>query len=130
MGLIALSFALYLFLAIATRGAGLRLYAVSSTLAIGIFPIVLRTLYLRLAGQWHFPWALGIALVVGQLSVGLHYLPLSPIFFGMLMLTVSFTLVNLAQNVIQEQPLRAVWFESAAMGLILVLIAVAVNRLR
>ncbi|NSW52837.1 MAG: hypothetical protein HPY85_10055 [Anaerolineae bacterium] len=130
MGLTALSFALYLFLAIATRGAGLRLYAVSSTLAIAIFPISLRTLYLRLAGEWHVAWALGIALVVGQLAAGLHYFPLSPILFGMLMLTFSFTLVNLAQAVIRRQPLKGVWIESAAVAVILLAAGISLNLLR
>lgn len=130
MGLTALSFALYLFLAIAARGAGLRLYSVSSMLALAIFPITLRTLYLRLNGEWHLAWAVGISLVVAQLSAGLHYFPFSPILFGMVMLTISFTLVNLAEALIARHPLRSVWIESAVIAFILLITGILLNVLR
>lgn len=130
MGLTALSFALYLFLAIATCGAGLRLYIVTSTLGIAIFPIALRTLNLRLNGQWHFAWALGITLVVAQLAFALHYLPLSPILFGMIMLTFSFTMVNLAEAFIQGTHLRNVWIESGVIAIILILLGIGLSLIQ
>lgn len=130
MSLTALSFALYLFLAIAMRGAGLRLYAVSSTLAIAIFPISLRTLYLRMNEEWHVPWALGISLVVGQMAAGLHYFALSPILFGMVMLILSLTLVNLAQAVIRKQSMTGVWIESGVVAVILLMVGFSLNLLR
>ena len=130
MGLTALSFALYLFLAISISGAGLRLYAVISTLGIAIFPIALRTLNLRLNGQWHFEWALGITLVVAQFAFALHYLPLSPILFGMIMLTFSFTLVNLAEAFIQGTPLKNIWIESGTIAILLILLGVGLNLIQ
>ena len=127
MGLTALSFALYLFLAIATNGAGLRLSAVATTLSIAIFPITLRTLYFRLNGQWHLEWAIGITVVIAQLAVSLHYLPLSPVLFGIFMLTAAFTLVNLAEAFILGNPLKNVWIETAVIALLLLILGIGLN---
>jgi len=95
-GLTALSFALYLILAIAVHSAGWRLYLALPALVAAAGLVSLRTLYLRLGGRWAFAWAVGIALVVGQVAIGLHYLPLSPIRYGLLLLGPLYSLTSLA----------------------------------
>ena len=128
MGLTALSFGLYLFLAISMRGGEYRLLVSSTSLAVVSFPITLRTLYLRLNGERHFDWAIGISLVIGQVAVGLHYLPISPILFSVIMVALAYALVDAAEAVIQERPLRRVWIETGVIILIMFLIGVVFNR--
>lgn len=128
MGLTALSFGLYLFLAISMRGGAVRLIVSSSTLALVSFPITLRTLYLRTEGEWHWGWAAGISLVIAQVAVGLHYLPLSPILFAILMVALAYALTDAAEAILQGRSLRRVWIETGVIVLIMVVIGVLLGR--
>jgi hypothetical protein len=128
MGLTALSFGLYLFLAISMRGGAYRLIVSSSTLALVSFPITLRTLYLRTEGHWHFTWSIGISLVIAQIAVGMHYLPLSPILFAIIMVALAYALTDAAEVIIRGQSLRRVWIETGVIVLIMVVIGVLLGR--
>ena len=127
-GLTAVSFGLYLFLAISMRGGAVRLIVSSSTLALVSFPITLRTLYLRTEGEWHWGWAAGISLVIAQVAVGLHYLPLSPILFAILMVALAYALTDAAEAILQGRSLRRVWIETGVIVLIMVVIGVLLGR--
>ena len=48
----------------------------------------------------------------------------------MIMLTVSFTLVNLAEAFIQEKPLKNVWIESGVIAVLLILLGVGLNLIQ
>ena len=72
--LIALSFALFLILVIALRAASLRLYLMVPAVVFTSGLVSLHALYLRLEGRWMVSWAIGIALMVGQIAVGLALL--------------------------------------------------------
>ncbi len=115
VGLTALSFALYLILAIAVRSANLRLYLMLPALITAIALVSLRTLYLRLGGRWTYTWALGIAMLVGQFATGLHYWPLSPIRFGLLLLGPAYALTSLAGSLEEGRSLAGAAGEPAAM---------------
>ncbi len=115
VGLTAVSFALYLILTIAARGAELRLYQLLPLVALPMFLVALRSLYLRLSGRWCFAWSLAIALVVTQIAVGLHYWPLPPLSFGLVMLGPAYALTNLAGSVEEGRPLRSIWVEPVIM---------------
>lgn len=128
MGLTALSFGLYLFLAISMRGGAVRLIVSSATLAVVSFPITLRTLYLRTEGKWHWGWAVGITLVIAQAAIGLHYLPLSPILFAILMVALAYALTDAAEALIQGRSLRRVWIETGVIVAIMVVIGVLLGR--
>jgi hypothetical protein len=39
-----------------------------------------------------FAWSVGIALVIGQVAAALHYWPLSPLRFGLLILGLAYAL--------------------------------------
>ncbi|MBN2048564.1 MAG: hypothetical protein JW750_12035 [Anaerolineaceae bacterium] len=127
IGLTAISFALYLFLAISMRGAGLRLYLILPGLGLAIFPIIMRTLYLRLNETWSIPWALSISLVIMQIVLALHYLPLSPVLFGVIILAAAFLLENLAEAALRNQPLRAIWIEPTITALMMIILAIFLN---
>jgi hypothetical protein len=113
--LVAVSFAVFLFLSITMRASGLRLYIILPALAFSITLVSLRTLYLRLGGQWRFPWALLIGLVVGQFAVGFHYLPLNPLSFGLLLLGPAYALISLATQILEKQQLTWAWIEPVIM---------------
>jgi hypothetical protein len=94
-GLVALSFSLFLILAIAVRAAGLRLYLVLPALAPAVGLVSVRTLYLR-CGRWMYAWGAGIAVLVGNLAAGLHYWRIAPIPFGLMLLAPAYALTMLA----------------------------------
>ena len=96
VGLTALSFSLYLILAIAVRAAGLRLYLLLPILVIPLTLICWRTLILRLGGQWSVSWILGIVIVTGQVMVGLQYWPVSPLAYGLILTGLAYGLTNIA----------------------------------
>jgi hypothetical protein len=94
-GLVALSFSLFLILAIAIRASGLRLYLVLPALVPAAALVSARTLYLR-CGRWMYAWAAGIAILIGNLAAGLHYWRISPIPFGLALLAPAYALTMLA----------------------------------
>jgi hypothetical protein len=119
VGLSALSFALYLMLAIAVRSADLRLYLLLPALIPAAGLVALRTLYLRLGGKWAFAWSLGIAAIIGQLTIGLHYLPLSPIRFGLILLGPLYALTSLAGSLEEGKSMPGLLVEPVLMVAVL-----------
>ena len=117
--LTALSFSLYLILAIAMRSAGFRLYLILPALVVAIWLVSLRTLYLRLGGRWLFAWASVIALVVGQLAMAMHYWSISPTRFGLILLGPSYALTSLAGSLEEKQPIQR-WFAEPVIMLIII----------
>lgn len=115
VGLTAISFALYLTLAIALRAAGLRLFQVIPALVPTIGFVALRTLYLRLGGRWSWSWAGAIALVVGQIVLSLHYWPITPLSFGLAVVGPAYSLTSLAGAIQEGRPWRTLWVEPALM---------------
>lgn len=113
--LIAVSFALYLVLAISVRAAAMRLYAILFALAVTTFLISIRALNLRSSGKWFVNWALGITLVVGQVAVGLYYLPISPLRFGLILLGLTYGLTSLASGIEDRRSLKVLWIEPVVM---------------
>jgi len=119
IGLTAVSFALYLVLIISLRAAGMRLYMVVLAIAPAVFLVCLRTLFLRSGGRWFLGWSFGIALVIGQTSAGLHYWPLTPLQYGLVILGLAYGLTSLASALEEGRSWRTVWIEPAVMVTIL-----------
>lgn len=114
VALTAVSYALTLVLTIAMVAAGSRLYILLPALGTAIFLVTLRSLYLRL-GRWRYGWAIGITLVVGQVAAALHYLPLSPLRFGLFILGLAYALASLAGSIEEDRPARSLWVEPVIM---------------
>lgn len=125
--LTVLSFALYLILALALRYADARLFLIAPSLFIATFLVSLRTLHLRLGGRWEIAWAIGIALVGVQLAAGLHYLPISPIYFGVILLGVLYGLTSLVASLLEGMPLRTAATEPAIMLVLLLVLGVLLS---
>jgi hypothetical protein len=124
-GLNALSFALFLILTISIRTAGLRLYLALPAVALPIFLISLRTLYLRSNGQWRLVWAAGITLVVVQIAIGLQYLPVSPLGYGLYLVGPGYAITNAAVSLEEGRTLRSFWLEPVVIVVLLMLLAFA-----
>lgn len=112
-GLIALSYALFLLLMIALRLGGARLFLVLPAVFLAAGLVSLRTLHLRLAAQLEYPWAIGIGLICTQLAAGLHYWPLTPVQFGLLLLSPLYALTALAVRLGEDVPVRSALAEPA-----------------
>ena len=122
-GLIALSFVLYLMLAIAMRYAGFRLILILPALTIAAWLVSLRTLNLRLRGRWALVQAGLIAFMCAQITAAMHYMPLSPVSFGLILLAPTYALTSLVANLAEEEPIRQAIIEPISVFLILLVIA-------
>jgi hypothetical protein len=114
-GLTAISYTLFFILSVALRSSGARLYLLVPALFIASSLASLRILHLRLSG-WEYAWAIGIGLVCIQLAAGLHYWPLSPIQFGLMLVGPVYALVNLAVNLGENIPPRRAVLEPAIVS--------------
>ncbi len=119
LGLTAVSFALFLVISIAVRAADWRVYLLAPVLSIPAFLVSLRSLYLRLEGHWCVAWSAGIALFIGQLGIALHYWPIMPLTFGLLILGPAYALTNLAAAIEEERPWHTLWIEPTVMLLLI-----------
>src|SRR6266498_899639 len=105
-GLTAISYTLFFILAVALRYSAARLYILVPGLFLAAALASLRILHLRLSGRWEYAWSIGIAFVCIQLASGLHYWPLSPIQFGLMLIGSLYGLTELAINLGEDQPVR------------------------
>lgn len=96
-----LSYAGFLILAISLRSTKPRLVMLLPAAGIAAALVAIRTSHLRLRGQWMIPQAAAVSLVILQLTAGLHYLPISPIGFGIILLAPLYSITNLTINLVQ-----------------------------
>jgi hypothetical protein len=127
IALTAVSWALFLIVAISVRAAGMRFYLILLILFPTVFLVSLRSLYLRLGGVWSYPWALSIAVIISQVALGLHYLPLSPLSYGLILLGAAYALTSIAGSVIEHRPWKLLWVEPAVITGLMFLLAFLVR---
>ena len=125
--LTAVSFALFLILIIALAAAGSRLYVLFPAVFLAIFLVVIRSLYLRLNGRWCVAWAIGISLLVGQFTASLHYWPVSPLPFGLVVLGLAYALTSVAGSLEEGRPWRNLWVEPVFMLVVLWGLAIGIR---
>lgn len=114
-GLTAISYTLFFILAVALRYSDARLFLIVPGLFIAAAFASLRIMHLRLSGRWEFAWALGIAFVCVQIASGLHYWPISPIQFGLMLVGPLYALTSLAINLSEDIPARRAALEPAVI---------------
>jgi hypothetical protein len=100
-GLTALSFALFLILAIFLRASDTRLFLILPAIILTQGTIVMRTIYLKLKREQIFSAgnaataglaSLATAIMIGQFSSVLHYIPTSSISYGLWLLGPAYAL--------------------------------------
>jgi hypothetical protein len=117
-GLTAISYILFFILAVALRYSEARLYILLPALFFAASLASLRTLHLRFSGRWEYAWSVGIGFVCVQIAAGLHYWPLSPIQFGLMLVGPLYGLTNLAVNLGEDQPARRAAIEPAVAAML------------
>lgn len=115
--LIAVSYALFLILMIALQSAGLRLFLILPALLLAATLVSLRTLHLRVTEYWLFMPTLVIIVILAGLISALHYWPLSPITYGLLVLGPAYSLASLIAALAEGRSLKKALFEP---GLVLI----------
>ncbi len=104
--LTAVSYALFLILAIVLQSAGFRLFLILPALLLAAGLVSLRTLHLRLNGRWLYLPTLAIVVIMAGIISAFHYWPLSPITYGLLILGPAYSLTSLIGALSEGQPLR------------------------
>ena len=123
LGLTAISFALFLVLAIALKASGMRLFLLLPAISVTLFFLVSRSLYLRTSGDWNWFWSIGIAFFVGQIALGLHYLPIQPLSFGLVLVGIAYPLTLLISAFMERKKGINLFLEPVALFLFLFLLA-------
>jgi len=123
VGLTGLSFALYLLLAVAVFASDLRLYVRLPLIALSGMMVVLRSLYLRV-GVWHYDWALVVAVMIAELAVGLNYLPISPVQYGLILVGFAYALTSLVSGIKEARQGWSLWLEPVLMLFVLLVISI------
>ena len=113
--LTVLAFVIFLILATAIKATNARLIMVVPALFLTGGLAALRTLHLRLNERWELAWAGGIGLVAAQLGAAMHYLPLSPVRFGLALLAPVYALTVMGVNLLEGAPFQRAWVEPAVM---------------
>lgn len=114
IGLTGLSFVLFFLLTIAAFSGNLRLYIRLPLLFLGAMMTISRSLHLR-TGHWYPVWAVVNSLVVSEIVVGFHYLPLSPLQFGLMLVGVSYALTSIVSGIKESREQWALWGEPLVM---------------
>ena len=113
--LTVLAFVIFLILAVALKAASARLVMLVPALFLAGGLSALRTLHLRLNKRWEVAWALGIGLIAAQLGAALHYLPLTPVRFGLALLAPVYALTVLAVSLAEGNLFRRAFLEPVVM---------------
>ena len=113
--LTVLAFVIFLILAVALKAANVRLIMLVPPLFLAGGLTALRSLHLRLNERWEYAWAAGIALITVQMGAALHYLPLSPVRFGLALLAPLYALTLLAVSLAKGNPFRRAFLEPTVM---------------
>jgi len=113
--LTVIAFIIFLILAVALKTVNARLIWLVPALFLGGGLAALRTLHLRLNERWEYAWAAGIGLVAAQMGSALHYLPLTPVRYGLALLAPLYALTVLAVSLAQGTPFRRAFLEPTFM---------------
>ncbi len=104
--LTAVSYALFLILIISLQSAGFRLFLILPALLLAAGLVSLRTLHLRLNGRWLYLPTFAIVVILAGIISALHYWPLSPITYGLLILGPAYSLTSLIGGLFEGQPIK------------------------
>ena len=113
--LTAVAYALFLILAISLQSAGLRLFLILPALLLASGLVSLRTLHQRVVDRWLILPTLVIVLILAGIISALHYWPISPITFGLLVLGPAYSLTSFIGGLSENQPLRKAIIEPGLM---------------
>ena len=117
-GLTAFSYTLFFVLSITLRSSEVRLFILIPSLFLASALTSLRILHLWMSSKWEFAWSIGIGFVCVQLTAGLHYWPLTPIQFGLMLIGPLYALVNFAINLGENISARRATLEPSIVAVL------------
>jgi hypothetical protein len=126
VGLMSLSYLLYLILLVAISFSDQRLFTNILIVLPISFLLALRTIQLR-SGKWETAWAVGVGFITTQFSVVFHYWPLTPIQYGLFIAGILFSLVEFSLNILDDNPLKRAVVEPIIGLLIFFLIGITIG---
>lgn len=122
--LTAISYALFLALAVSIKNSGFRLFVTLPIITVAVWLISLRTMNLRLLGKWALVQAGIVALLTAQLAAAFHYWMISPVVYGLLLLAPSYALVSLLTSMEEGTPFRSAVIEPMIVLVVVIVVAV------
>lgn len=125
--LTALSYAMLLALSVSLESSNQRLIIALPVVAIGSGTMSMRVLQMRLSEQWPVLPALGSMLVTSQMAAVLHYLPINPLSYGLIVLGTLYAAVNFVVNIANKTSFRRSGFEALISLAMIWLIALWMN---
>jgi hypothetical protein len=111
IGLTALSYALFLILAITIRGIEGRIFLTAITLSIAGGLTSLRSIQLQYK-KWAFSQTAVIAIIIGELSAVLNYFQIGPVTFGLILLGPTYALTSSIGGLLENKSKYEVLIES------------------
>lgn len=123
----ALSFAMFLALIVSLRASTLRLVMTLPAVALSSGALSFRVILLQKPDQLRIPEAVACLLIVTQLTAPLHYLPVSPLSFGLLLLGALYAMINFVVNTSQNDVSRTSIVEPVSVLIILWGLAIWLN---
>jgi hypothetical protein len=127
IGLSAVGYAIYLTLCVALRGAGLRLYLFVPVLFLTAGMVSWRVLNLRIPGEKHIHWSIASAILTTQMAIGLHYLPVTPIQFGLILTGLCYGVISMAISAENKTQRVRFWIEPLIILLSFLILAVLIR---
>jgi hypothetical protein len=111
IGLSAVGYSIFFTLCVALRGAGLRLYLLLPVLFITAGMVSWRVLNLRSVLQKQFHWTVATTFLITQAAIGLHYLPITPIQFGLCLTGLCYGVISFAIQSENVNRVKRYWIE-------------------
>ena len=127
LGLNALAYSLFLVMAVSLRSVDVRLFILLPALTIAVGMVSLRILNIGLGEPWPIAQALVSLVVVSQFAAVLHYLPITPIGFGLLLLGLVYGINTFIINLKDEENIRKAAIEPLSVLLAIWLMALVMR---
>lgn len=122
-GLIALTYALFFVFAVSLKILDLRLYLILPGMILAAGMVSLRILNLHLKMDWPIAFGLVPVVVVAQFATAFHYLPMTPMAFGLILLGLLYAVIIFLSGYHEGQALGKITLQ-ACIGLIASLVLV------
>jgi hypothetical protein len=125
--LTAIAYAMLLALAVALVSTDQRLIVLLPAIVIGVGVLSMRIFQLQTNLSWPILEAAACTLMIAQLATALHYLPVTPISFGLLVMGALFSMINFILNIEREIGLLRSVIEAVIPSVLTVILALWLN---
>lgn len=125
--LTAIAYAMILALSVSLESTDQRLIVALPAIAVGGGIFSMRILQLQSKKAWPILESAACLLVIAQLGSALHYLPISPLAYGILILGTMFSMVNFILNQANQISFTRALIEAAIFFVLTIIVALWLN---